>query len=81
MPFLGFELRLTQMGVPVTENSGRFGKWSWASGELINMIKWTMGDVGSAFGVHGSALFALGCSLGCFGIPAGILKGSIFSLA
>ena len=45
----------TKLGVPVTENNGRFGKWSGALGQLINMIKWVMGDVQSAFGARGSA--------------------------
>ena len=51
------------LGVPVTEKTGRLGKWPGALGQLINMIKWTMGDVRSAFGARESALFALGCSL------------------
>ena len=51
------------LGVPVTEKTGRLGKWPGALGGLINLIKWTMGDVRSVFGAREPALFALGCSL------------------
>ena len=39
----------------MTENNGRFGKWFRALGQSINMIKWVMGDVWSAFGAPESA--------------------------
>ena len=44
------------LGVPVTENNGRFGKWSGVLGQLINMIKWVTGGMKTAFGARGSAL-------------------------
>ena len=39
----------TNLAVPMTENNGRFGKWSRALGQPANMIKWVMEGVQSAF--------------------------------
>ena len=48
----------SNLGVPVTENNGRFGKWSGALGQLINMIKWVTGGVKTPSG-HVNRHFAL----------------------
>ena len=61
------------LGVPVTENNGRFGKWSGALGQLINMVKWVMEGVQSAFGARGSAFCTLG-GLRKTGLKCGIRR-------
>ena len=44
-----------KFGGPSDRNNCRFGKWSGALDQSINMIKWVTGDVQSAFGARESA--------------------------